>query len=262
MILVRRLIVFRVLCGSGPRPPVRNHRLLALIADDRPARHFDADVVRITPGQVVGTVVSSSPLAVDITLLNGRRPEVYDFSGTGVDASTDADADYYEITTSTLELTLLELGDPIRVRGYISEFATAPEDFSALSVLSGENMRAQLVVGYGIEGATTAITRLDEDGILLTLNEAQNRHHLISAAAPVDLNTLPAMPLLKSEMQRGLFTLQQRGRVEIYTQFAEYIAALERVQINGIAIVKVNAKGLYDSALNIFDANRIQITIK
>ena len=224
--------------------------------------NFAADFVRISPSHAAGTVVSTSPLSVDLALLNGRRPDQYDFSGTGVTAATDADADYYEIATSTLELTDLELGDPIRVRGYISDFATAPEDFSALSVISGTDMRAHIVVGYGIQGSTTAITQVDNDGIILNLNSAQSRHHLLTVAEPVDLNALPAMPVLYSESQRGLFSLCQRGQVVIYTQFAEFIAALDRIQIEGAAIVKVNATGFYDSVLNTFDANQIRVMIK
>ena len=65
-----------------------------------------AGSVRLVRTRVSGMVVSANPGQVDLDLasIGGRRPELFDFSGTGPDALSDADPDNYEIATATLNL--------------------------------------------------------------------------------------------------------------------------------------------------------------
>ena len=47
--------------------------------------------LRMQLNRITGTVVTPDPLSVDLTFINGRRPAVFNFSGTGISTANDAD---------------------------------------------------------------------------------------------------------------------------------------------------------------------------
>ncbi len=72
---------------------------------------FDAQQgrVRLELTHLLGTVVSASPgnLALDLTSIDGRRLNIFDFTGTGAAPDADANPDNYEIVTGNLSLSRL-----------------------------------------------------------------------------------------------------------------------------------------------------------
>ena len=228
---------------------------------DNASLSMNADHVRMLYTNIGGSVVSASPLAVDLQGIDRRRIVLFDFSGTGIDPAHDADADYYEVDSGALSLANLQIGDPIKVRGHVRPFATAPEDFTAQTIMDASNMRAHLVTGFG-DGSLNAITGISETGLQLNLDEAGEAHHLFRAGISTDLLSLIAMPLIvPRESDKGLFVITRGSSIRVYTTFASYQTALAEALDGDAAVMSVHAHGRYDSDLNRLLAVKINVRL-
>jgi Domain of unknown function (DUF4382) len=222
---------------------------------------MNADHVRMLFTNIGGTVVSASPLAVDLQGINSRRIVLFDFTGTGSDPTSDADADYYEVDTGVLSLNNIQLNDPVKVRGHVTPFAMAPEDFTAQTILDASNMRAHLVTGFG-EGSSNAFSSISEAGLLLNLDEAGEKHHLYRAGISTDLLSLVATPLITPrDSDKGLFVIAKGRSVRVYTTFSDFYAALNTVLDGNTAVASVHAHGVYDNNLNELRAAKIIVRL-
>ena len=85
-------------------------------------------------GRVAALPAAQSWLALNLASINNRSVELYDFTGTGFDPDSDADADFYEIDSGGLALEAISLGDSIAVAGFPTAFGSAPPDFAAQTV--------------------------------------------------------------------------------------------------------------------------------
>jgi len=222
---------------------------------------MDADHVRMLFTNVGGTVVSASPLAVDLQGIDSRRIVLFDFSGTGSDAASDADADYYEVDSGSLSLANIQLGDPVKVRGHVTAFNMSPEDFIAQTILDASNMPAHLVTGFA-EGSINAITSLSESGLVLNLDEAGDRHHLYRAGISTDLLSLAGSPLIAPrDSGKGLFVITQGRAVRVYTTYSDFYAALNTALDGATAVMSVHAHGVFDVNLNELRAAKITLRL-
>lgn len=229
--------------------------------DDTGGLNMEAHHVRMMFTNVGGTVVSASPLAVDLQNIDARRIRLFDFSGTGSDPGNDADANNYEVDSGALSLNNLRLGDPVKVRGHVTPFMMAPEDFTAQTILDASSMHAHLVTGFG-EGSINAITDLSETGLLLNLDEAGNKHHIYRAGISTDLLSLASVPLITPrESDKGLFVIAQGRAIRVYTTFSRFVSALNGVLDGATAILSVHAHGVYDSDTNEMKAKKITVRL-
>ena len=222
---------------------------------------MEATHVRMLYTTISGVVTSASPLAIDLQSIDRRRIRQFDFSGTGTDSVSDADSDYYEVDSGALSLANLQLNDPVKVRGFVTAFATAPEDFTAQTILDAANMRAHLVVGFG-DGSGNAIAMLSEEGLLLNLDEAGEKHHLYRAGISTDLLAFDSMPLISPpESGSGLFVITQAGSVRVYTSYSSFLNALTARLDGDTGVKAVHAHGTYDANANSLRAGRILIRL-
>ena len=78
--------------------------------------------VRMKLTHLSGSVVSAMPGQVNLDLfaIDGRRPEIFDFAGTGASALTDADPLNYEVATGVLDVLGLTPDSPARVFGFVT----------------------------------------------------------------------------------------------------------------------------------------------
>jgi len=79
---------------------------------------------------------STLPLVININHINGRNAGLYDFTGTGIDSTNDADPANYEITSAALDVSGLTDMLSISVRGFPTSFASAPNDFVAQTIIN------------------------------------------------------------------------------------------------------------------------------
>ncbi len=105
---------------------------------------FDASngYARIGFSDLKANVVSSSialdqtsSMLLNLRSINGRTASLYNFAGTGINASNDALQDNYEVDTGSLNLANIVDNSAIAVRGFVASFGSAPQDFNAQTVV-------------------------------------------------------------------------------------------------------------------------------
>jgi len=74
-------------------------------------------------------------LALNLTSINNRSIGLYNFTGTGSDPASDADATFYEIDSGSLSLEGIAVADSLAVAGFPTAFGSAPADFTAQTVV-------------------------------------------------------------------------------------------------------------------------------
>jgi hypothetical protein len=214
--------------------------------------------------QLTGGVVQANPLAVDLIWLNGRRPDAYDFTGSGIpvppDAtSNDADPEFYEIDTLGLTLGGIEDGDLVRVRGLVNGFGVAPPDFNAMTVIdvSLTDRAADFRVVW-LDGTDMPFLSLSSDRLDLDLTEA--RALLYLAGVPLELtNPVDQLALLPTSDAFGLYAVRTRGSLEIdvFRSFADLVAALSDHLDAGEKLVRIDASGSYTSDEQLLTGRRM-----
>ncbi len=110
--------------------------------------------VRMKLTHLSGRVVTAVPglVTLDLFAIDGRRPEAFDFSGTGVSSDMDADPENYEILTGALAVDALLTDTPARVFGFVTPFGFAPPDFVGRTLVDFSGVRAVMGVGWGLDG--------------------------------------------------------------------------------------------------------------
>ncbi|XOV82431.1 MAG: DUF4382 domain-containing protein [bacterium] len=207
-----------------------------------------ADRVHMKPASLTGEVVATGDLAVDLFALSGRSPERYDFSGTGVDASRDADPDNYQIDTSVLPLASIEVGDLVRARGLVNAFGMAPPDFLARTVIDvqTDNRAGTLWVGWQ-EGTANPFSSIVPDRIDVDLADARAALQL-RGVPQAYIDTLESVALSATTSGRGVYTVKVRGATELhlYRSFADLVDELIEQLDEGRLLHRITAQGRYN----------------
>ena len=203
-------------------------------------------LVRMRYSDIAGLVVSASPLEVDVQAYNHRNISQFDFTGTGVDSSNDADPAQYQINSGSLSLDGIALNDPIKLRGFPTPFGTAPEDFTATTLALFDNVHSKIIVDYPAQGVDDAIVSLDENGLSLNIESANDIHYLVQADIYTDLATLASMPLILPNDGAALYAIQQYHSLQVFTQWQSFQDALSSALGNGDMVKYVHADGEYD----------------
>lgn len=203
--------------------------------------------VRLLVSRLWGDVVQTSPLVVDLHLLNGRLPQAFDFTGTGVTAAEDADPVAYEIDAVSLGLLDLEPDDLVQVRGLVNRFGFAPPDFTARTVtdVATEARGATAAVAWPGGSATpflaTAPRRLDLD-----LDTARAVLKLKG-----HLRDLPFEPddlaLVAPQDGDGIYAVAERGAdaLTLYRSFADAVDAMMALLDSGATLHRFTGHGRY-----------------
>lgn len=215
--------------------------------------------VRISLGNLTGSVVSVSPMSVDLQRLSGRNVSIYDFTGTGTDAASDADPNHYEIDTSRLQLGSLAMGEPVKVRGLVAAFGSAPEDFDAQTVLDASDVKGHMLIAYNRQGVSTALAQLSEDGLRFDLADAEGRSLIVRAGIITQLAALPVVPLVVPAADQGIYALTRRGRIEIFKNFDDFVLALDEALAAGDRVTRFDGHGHYDATGGLFSSSRLRI---
>ncbi len=224
----------------------------------------DDGLVRVLYSTLSGVATSVAPVTVDVTRLNGRRPALFDFSGTGVDASTDADADAYELHTGALSLDGLQIGEPLRARGLIAAFGTAPADFltQSLGDLSAVPGRLRLV--WSAPGVTDALIVANDGALTLALDADTLTpvHGLTQAGIRRDLLDLgDTVTLTPSTSGNGVFALRLDSNTMMYFDFASFASAVAQALDGSTALISVRGN-VVPAGVNTYVARRLQVHIQ
>ena len=234
---------------AADRPPVLDatqSRVRMLVT------HLHGAVTGVLPGQVNLRLRAIDRLGI----------EMFDFGGTGMTPALDADPQNYEVATASLALNALEQDAPAKVLGFVRPFGAAPADFEGRTVIDRRDLPSALGIGWGLDGTTAPFLSMDATGLVLDLNNASigSRHHLMIGRRIVDLLDLPASPTIAPPTQgRMIFGLVERGHVELFADFNEFVRELTQQLAGGNPAQALAAYGSYDEASNTLIANRIVV---
>jgi hypothetical protein len=219
-------------------------------------------LVRMRYSDIAGSVVAISPLEVNLQTYNQRNISQFDFTGTGVDAANDADPAQYQINSGTLSLDGMQINDPVKLRGFPTPFGTAPEDFTAITLALLADVHSKIIVNYPAQGADDAITTLDENGLLLSIDSANQTQYLVQAGIFTDLSSLSSIPLIIPNDGAALYVLQQHRRTEVFNQWQNFQDALSSALSNGDMVKYIHCDGEYDASAATLLAQRLVVRIK
>jgi hypothetical protein len=204
---------------------------------------LSADHLRMLVTVLNSTRVSSDEsLLVDLQKIDGRTVSIFDFTGTGLSAETDADPSNYEVDHGDLDISQLAPGVPLRVIGFVTPFASAPVDFTARSLVDMTEVPAVMTLGYG-EGSVNAFSDISTGSLTMDLSDCSRFHHLGRAGVVIDLMGLDIEPIIVPHGDGdGSFWIKEGGAMQLHTDFATFTADLESRVTQGALV-----KGLYAS---------------
>lgn len=223
--------------------------------------------VRMNLTRLLGSVVAANPgnLTLDLAAIDGRRVDIFDFTGTGPDPASDADPDNYEVTTGLLDLNRLMTGSAARVFGFVTPFGFAPPDFRGRTVVDYVNVMAVMGIGWGPNGTTAPFLSMGATGLVIDHANANlgMRHHIVIGPRIINIRTLPGAPTLApaAASGEGMFAIGEPHNVEMYGDFAAFSAALATKLSAGARAYGLHAKGAYDPGSNTFRARGIAVAL-
>jgi hypothetical protein len=185
-------------------------------------------LVRLLVTQLNGIVNSAGSGIVAMTLarIDGRPIGLFNFSGTGPTAGSDANPNSYQVATGTLVLPVANT--LLKVRGFVRPFgqATATDDFGAIALSDVTNAPATMVVGWPSLEATP-FNSYAVNGMRVNLTNAGLLHHVFRGGVATTLATSDTPFVQAANPARGLFVIGTNGTVQVYTQLGSYQAALQ-----------------------------------
>jgi hypothetical protein len=219
--------------------------------------------VRMLATRLTGMVTELNPGQISMRLraIDHLGIDMFDFTGTGINAEGDADPLDYEIATRALSLGDLAVEKPARALGFVAPFGEAPPDFAASTVIGYGVLPAALGIGWGVEGTTAPFLTMGPTSLVLDLANPNigMRHHLLVGMHVVDLLTLPASPSIVPTDRRGLYGLWENGEIELFRTFPEFVNELGVRLGAGKKAHAFAAYGAYDEATNTLRATRIAV---
>ncbi|VAX01920.1 hypothetical protein MNBD_GAMMA20-183 [hydrothermal vent metagenome] len=208
-----------------------------------------------------------TPFVVDLQAIDGRRVSLFDFSGTGqsgtgMDATNDANPAAYEIITSSLDVSDFSDGAPVKVRGFVTPFGSAPADFTAHSVFDVALMKGVMAISWE-PASSTAIPSLAADGMRLNLEGVGRFHHVSRGRVAIDLTTLAVPPSIVPRAEgKGLYLINQAGRHQLHTTFARFADDLNTRLNDGARVRHLAASGPFDNATAQMTSGFVKISVE
>lgn len=254
--------------STGQRVTIRGTQLLPTTDAAAPQILFDATqgAVRMHVTRVSGIVNTITPGQADITLrtIDRRRADVFDFAGTGPTPDLDADPDNYEVATGTLALSGLAAGEPVVAVGFPAAWGMAPPDFVARSLIDYSDVRSALGIGWGIEGTLAPFVVADVTGLVLDNANADidQRHAIAQGPVRIDLTALDSgTTIVPRESGRKLFSIKTLDSLRLYSDWADFVTALNDSLDGATRARSLHAYGHYDAGSNTFTAAKVGIVL-
>lgn len=231
--------------------------------DELPVLDASEGYVRMRLTAIAGHVVSNADaeLALNLQAIQGRPVDLYDFSGTGVDPSFDADPANYQVNTGNLMTGNIEANDPVRVIGFVQDFGQAPADFNAWSVIDYSDAHSHLLVTWLNEGTANAFAEMTESQLTFNLSgdDLGHYHHVAQGGIRTDLTQSENSTTLVPKFERGIYGIKGNGSIMLFTDFAEFGAELSSRINDGELIKMVHAQGGYSQSNGQFSAYKISV---
>ncbi len=215
-------------------------------------------------GTVSGAPVlgnGTNTVTAQLTSIDLRGTDLFDFTGTGSAAGNDADPAAYEMDTGALDVSGLAAGTPIRALGFVSPFGEAPPDFEAHTV---QDLSDAFVMRVTWNPASdTAVSGTAADSVALDLTGTGILHHVFSTIGVTDLTELGDDPVIAAHGSGlGLFLIGRGSVLQVYLSFENFAQGLQD-QLDGGATVKaVVARGFFDEGTATVTATLVGVALQ
>lgn len=207
-----------------------------------------------------GTVTSTAPFEADLQAIDGRRIALFNFSGTG--QAEDADPHNYEIDTGTLDISGIDLGAVVKIRGFVEPFGTTDfHDFEAQTIIDLSKIVADLAVGW-FPASASAFASLSDSSITLDLTGTGLFHHVNRGGLMTDLKQLGSDTMIQPKQSgNGLFFIRESGTWQLHTSFASCVSDIEERLTDSKLIRFVTARGTFDQDTATITAASMTVTM-
>lgn len=228
-----------------------------------------AGLVRLNYTRLGGQVLASEPgsLRLDLASIHGLAPSRFDFAGTGPAPEQDADPDNYEVATAVgLDATALQAGAWTRVIGIVAPFGMAPPDFNAVTFLDYAATRSALGVLWVPGGTTTPFSAASSAGLTLDITTTPPLLAAIRGGGPpIGLQSLGAaltlVPAADGSDVAWAIAHRSSMQIENFSDFGEFVAALQAALDGQTAVLKLFAYGSFDAPAVSFEARQLLVVL-
>ncbi len=222
------------------------------------------DYIRMLFATLFGTVKTTNPtqpkLDMILTAVDLRKPDLFNFTNTGFDAAHAADPGNYQIDTSMLDISTLLPNAPIKVRGFVNTFQSAPPDFNAWTIVDVSKVRGIMHVTWSPESASI-FNEISSANLQLDLNGVGDFHHINRAGVKIEL-TAPTGPVIQPYADgSGLYVINLGDNWTVYATFDDFAAALQTQLTSGSKVKHLWAMGLYDDATATLTSGYIDVRL-
>jgi len=231
-------------------------------ASDTTPATFDATSgrVRMLPTHLHGSVNGVLPGQMNLNLraIDRLGIDLFDFTGTGVTQTQDANPTDYEVATATLPLASVTVGQPATVLGHVRPFSSAPADFEGRTVVDHRALPTMLGIGWGETGTNAPFLSMGSTGLVLDIDNSSigARHALIIGRQVIDLTTLATPPTIAPTTGRALYGISVGRDVRLFSSFTEFSNAVTAQLALGNAIGLV-ALGTWDEGSSTLRAHHV-----
>jgi hypothetical protein len=217
--------------------------------------------MRLTFASGHAVATDQSALTLTLQALNGRRPDLFDFSGTGTSAEFDADPENYEVAFTNPNPNNINDNDPVRVAGFVAPFGSAPEDFNALTVADYSDARSQIVIDWPEGENVVAFSEITAESMTVNIeNDIEGGiYKLIQGGIRTDLSSFANPVVIQPRAARGIYALKTTAGVSIFSNFADFTAELQQKVDEGMIIDKMHASGGFAADSTTFSALKLAI---
>jgi hypothetical protein len=217
-----------------------------------------ASAARMFITHLRGTVksISSGVMVVNLSAIDGRKPGVFDFSGTGADPAN------YEIGTSGLTLSNIKKDTRVKVWGFVNVFGSIPPDFKAQTVINISTVYGLIHVNWN-PADYKAFSEKSDQRLVLNFNENLGRYHFLFRAGMVDdlVTGFGGQPVVIKAPDSGtpFFCIAQGLYFRPYTDFSEFSGALNDFILNGGDVRYITAIGLFNDDIATMNASYLVV---
>ena len=223
--------------------------------------------VRLNVSEFSGTVVTESQttdysLALDILRVNKQNVDLFDFTGTGSSPEFDADPEFYEIDTGSLNTSSLQMNQALKIRGFVTPFGQAPADFVAKSVINPGTLKARMHTNWS-PSSNTAFSEVTNSKITLDFSNVGKFHHIGRRHQRYDLTELnTSFSLIPNSSTNGIFVIAMPNSKTAYTSFAKFTDDLNQHIVEEKKVSRIKANGLFDSTQGEMTSSHIIVILK
>ena len=231
-----------------------------LDSEDETLLDATAGYVRLKLNTVTGSVVSTSPLAIDLTRVNSRDVSLFDFTGTSATNATDADPLEYELQTSTLDVSNLAVGAWVSVSGYPTDFGAAVGDFdvTAINEVSLSTGSASYSAHWSTSDTTTTPLTISDSTLVLDTSEASERFRIHGVSSAI-VDGLAVASIVASDDSGNYAVHTTDVAAAVYTSYSDFLVALAEALAGTEPVSKISVLGSYDQNTEALSATTIVV---